>query len=475
MGVGVTDGGVGGLPRAVWAAAGTVAVLLTAVSGRYGPARDELYFAMLEPAWGYVDQPPLVPLIARTLTAEPWLLRIPATLSAAGGVLLVALVARELGGRARDLTWAAWAVAGTTATLNFGHVFLTATLDLVVWPLIAWLVIRAELRSRPQLWLVAGAVAGAASYYKLLVAVLLVGIAVGLAVTAPRRLVSREVVGAAAIAAVLAIPQVAYQMLNGWPQLEMGRALSENNAGEVRWFMWVFLLIALGPPLVYVWVRGLAALLRREEWRPVRFLVPALAVVVGFTFVSGSQPYYPTFLLLVILAAGVVACGEALWRPAWAALVAVNAAVAVVVSVPVLPVGVVGSTPVAGMNLLVADSIGWSAYADQVARVAATEPGAVVVTANYGEAGAVAHFTDLSVYSGHNALTDQGRPGDDVSTVVWVGELDDVRELFDSCTVRDRLDNGVGVDNEEQDVPVAVCRGPVAPWGQLWPRLAHLD
>jgi Dolichyl-phosphate-mannose-protein mannosyltransferase len=359
--------------------------------------------------------------------------------------------------------------------LNFGHVLLTATPDLVIWPMIAWLVIRAELHQRPALWLVAGAVAGVATYQKLLVAVLLVGIGVGLALTAPRRLASREVLGAGVVALVLALPNVVFQVTHGWPQLAMGRALSENNAGEVRWFMWVFLLIVLGLPLVYVWLRGLVALWRRPEWQPVRFLVPAFVVVLVFTFVGGSQPYYPTFLLLVVFAAGVVVCGEALWQPAWGGLLAVNWAVSVVVSLPVLPVSVVGNTPIPGMNLLVADSIGWDTYTDQIAAVAADEPGSVVVTANYGEAGAVAHFTDLSVYSGHNALADQARPPDGTRSVIYVGELDDVDGLFGSCQTRDTLDNGLGVANEEQGIPVSVCRDPVAPWATLWPEFAHLD
>jgi len=75
-----------------------VGAVLTAFSNGYGYDRDELYFAMLRPAWGYVDQPPVTPLVVHGLTSVydggPWLIRIPATLCAVACLVLTALIAR---------------------------------------------------------------------------------------------------------------------------------------------------------------------------------------------------------------------------------------------------------------------------------------------------------------------------------------------------------------------------------------------
>jgi 4-amino-4-deoxy-L-arabinose transferase-like glycosyltransferase len=458
-----------------------VVVLLSAFSNGYGFERDELYFSMLRPAWGYVDQPPLVPLVSHGLTSlvggSPWLLRVPATLCAAGLVLLTALLARELGGGKKAQTWAAWGIATTAAVTVFGHVLLTSTPDLVFWPAVCLCVLRAERRDRPAWWLAAGAIAGLATYNKLLVGVLLVGIALGLLVLGPRRrLLSPYVWGGAAIALVVALPNLLYQVANGWPELEMGRALSDHNAGDVRVSMWELLVLLLGPPMVVIWVAGLRALGRDPR---LRFLVVAFAVLVVFTFVSGTQAYYPLFFMPVPFAAGIVAMERHLAR-VWGVLFAVNGLVSVVLGLPLVPVGSVGSTPIANINQTVADSVGWPAYADQIGGVYDALPDrrtAVVYASNYGEAGAVHRYLPgAPVYSAQNGLYDQARPPAAASTVVVVGgQWHEMHRFFGSCRLQTRLDNGVGVDNEEQGEPVGVCQGPRLTWPQLWPRLRHLD
>jgi hypothetical protein len=467
-------------------------VALAAVANLYGYHRDELYFRMLPPAAGYVDQPPLTPALARlfsdVVADEAWAIRIPAALFAAASVVVVALITREVGGGCFAQGIAAWGYAFAAFPLIFGHVLLTASLDLLVWPAVVLCILRATLRHRPRWWLVAGLIVGLSMYNKLLIALLLASLAAGILVLGPRRiLASWEPYAGAAIAVVIGLPNLVYQWANGWPQLAMGRALAENNADEVRILMWPLLLVLLGPLLVPTWVAGCVALLRRPGWRPIRFLVVALPVLLMLTFVGGSQFYYPLGLLACLYAIGCVPVAE------WAAdrrrrtvvigTVAANALLSSVISLPLIPASVLGMTPIPDINQATADQIGWPQYTAQV-EAAVAQAGVpadelVILATNYGEAGALDRYgSDAlpTVVSGHNALTELGRPDQRVTTAVVVGyQSRGIAMEFESCELVGELDNGLDVDNEEQGAPITICSGPLEPWFQLWTRIGHFD
>ena len=469
-------------------AAAVQAVVLSVGSIGYGFHRDELYFRMFAPAWGYVDQPPLTPWLARTFTSlvadEAWAVRIPATLASAASVVLLGLITREVGGDRRAVALAAWGGAFAGLPLALGHVLLTSTIDLP-FTLAVVLTVLLALRASPRWWLAAGALAGLAMWNRLLVPVLLLGVVLGLALLGPRGpLRTRWPWLGGLVAVVVGAPNLAYQWLSDWPQLAMGAALSESNGTDVRADLPLILLIAIGPPLVVVWLAGI-----REAWRLPRarwLLVPA-ALLLVFTVVSGAQPHYPLALLATLYAVGCVPVSRWVGDHAWrrvlvVGLVGLNAVVSTVVALPVVPVTALGGTPLPDLSILVADQVGWPRYVGQVAQVAAQadDPGAVVITSNYGEAGAVARFGPAlglpAPYSGQNDLGTGAGPPESTRTVVFVGwQLPDVEGSFASCSVLARLDNGVDVDNEEQGAPVALCRDPLLPWSQLWPRLAHLD
>ncbi|MFT4234895.1 MAG: glycosyltransferase family 39 protein [Microbacterium sp.] len=467
----------------VIAMAALVAVLAL-LSSRYGYHRDELYFRMLPLAWGYVDQPPLMPMLVHGATwllgDSLWALRVVAIALAAASLPLAALIAREVGGAALAQRSAAWGMAGATATLMFGHVLLTASVDLVVWPTVILFVLRAVLRRDGRWWLAAGAVAGASTYNKLLIAVLLAAIAAGLTVFGPRRwLRSGWLWAGVAITALLAAPNILYQATNGWPQLEMGAALAAQNAAEVRVMMWPFLVLLVGPVLAVFWSVALVTMFRRPAWRDLRFLAVAFTVVVAFVFWAGAQFYYTAGILSALTAIGAVPVAELARtrrrRATLSCLLAVNAAGCAVTSLPIAPLPSAVGAALAGINQSVADQVGWPQYVDQIER--ASVGADAIITSNYGEAGALDRFGEQlpPVFSGHNALWDLGGPSDADVVVIVGGQLDRVAGLFASCEVVDHLDNGVDVDAEEQGQPLAVCRNPQQSWPQLWPLFRHLS
>ncbi|WP_308466479.1 glycosyltransferase family 39 protein [Rathayibacter soli] len=482
-----------GLPRVAWLPVGaalvTVGGALAFTIGQYGYHRDELYFRMLPLQWGYTDQPPLTPFIANlmsTLADQVSALRIPALIFALVSTVIVALIAREVGGGAGAQALAAWGYAFGALTLVGGHVLLTASFDLMVWPAVMLAIIRAQLRGKPVWWLVAGAIAGISMYNKLLIAFLLVALLVGIVAVGPRSLFrSPWLYGAVGVMLVIGSPNLIYQAVNGWPQLSVGAALASDNGGNVRVLLLPYLALLLGPTLVPFWIAGLVAVFRRPGWRAIRFIGVAFPVLVLLVFVAGSQFYYPFGLESVVFAIGCVPVAEFARRSrvraaAVVTAVALNVIVVSVISLPLIPVTLVGATPIPAINQTQRDQVGWPRYVHQVDAVAASvaQGDVVVLASNYGEAGALERYGSRGqppVYSGHNALWDLGPPPQTTTTVVVVGgQYDSVKPFFSTCAVRGHLDNGVGVDNEEQGQPIAVCNGPKLSWSNLWPKLRHL-
>ena len=365
---------------------------------------------------------------------------------------------------------------------------MTAAVDLVVWPLVVLFVLRALFRSQPHWWLLAGLVVGLSTYNKWLVILLVLSIIGGLLLSGPRQVLhSRAFLAGTALAVLTALPNLVWQAIHGWPQLAMGRALSAQNADEVRTLGLPTLLVMIGPLMFPVCVAGFLGVLRRLEWRAARWLAPALMIMVGLTLVGGSQVHYPYGLVAVIFAVGCAPAAD-FARQARSRMMMVGVAVVVhglvgvTANLPVLPERMLAATFLPSVSTGLAEQIGWTSYVQQIDRVTsrarAEDPGVVVLASNYGEAGALARFSsqpDVLVVSGHNALGYLAGPPPRTRTVVVVGSrLPRVSGEFTTCRTVDHLDSGFDVDNEEEGQPIAVCTGPKKPWATLWPALRHL-
>ena len=95
----------------------------------------------------------------------------------------------------------------------------------------------------------------------------------GLLVAGPRAaLCSPWPWAAAGIALVLWTPNLVWQAVHGWPQLEQPAAIAAGSSGtsESRWLFLPFQLVLIGPLLVPVWAAGLWRLARDPRLRPYR-------------------------------------------------------------------------------------------------------------------------------------------------------------------------------------------------------------
>jgi hypothetical protein len=132
------------------------------------------------------------------------------------------------------------------------------------------------------------------------------------------------------------------------------------------------------------------------------------------------------------------------------------------------------------INYDAGETVGWPAFAATVAQVRNQLPAdaeVVVLTGNYGEAGAVDRYLpDLApAYSRHNAYWDWGPPPESADTVVAVGlPEEELRRWFGSVREAARIDDGVDLDNDEQGRPVWVASDRTAPWSRIWPELRRL-
>ncbi|ASW54061.1 glycosyltransferase family 39 protein [Plantactinospora sp. KBS50] len=479
--------------------AGAIGLLLLAFAGRYGYHRDELYYRVAgrHLAWGYDDQPPLVPALARLtdrLTDGSLVaLRLPSALVVAATVLVVGLLTRELGGgrRAQVLAAAVWATA--PAVIVSGHLLSTTPFDIACWTSVAWLLARWVRTRDDSTLLLLGPVVGVGLLAKTLPVLFLAALGLSILVAGPRSLLARPPLWlGAVIAVVLWAPNLWWQATHGWPQVAMTAVIRADADFGGRLGLLPSQLLMLGPPVAALWIAGLWRLLRSPDARPYRFLGVAYLVVLALVLITEGREYYPVGAYPGLVAAGAIATvgwierGAAGRRRALAGTaVALNAAATAALGLPIYPVRTLPETPEAAMNHDAGETVGWPELVRTVATVYASIPtderaGAVIVASNYGEAGAIDRYGPAHglprPYSPHLAFWRWGPPPDAATGPVIVvgGGPVGPTGWCGSVRLAARVDNGYGLDNDEQDTPIWLCRDIRAPWSQVWPKLRDL-
>lgn len=493
-------------------------ILHAATAWRYGYFRDELYFIACARhlAWGYVDQPPLVALAAwLAMPAGEALLalRVLPVLAAALATVVAVAIARDLGGRRYAQILTAVTVGLMPAYLALGNVLTTSSFEGFSWTLVAWLAIRLlrnEDASRaPMLWVAVAAAVAFGLYGKYSMGLAAACFLAGLLFTEQRRVLATPWFPVAVgVTFVLVLPNFLWQLLHGFPFLEVLRGdaahrhafnnglvlESVNLASNTVAYIGEQILYT-NPVAVPIWVAGIIGPFTVRQLRDVRFISVAWILLIAAAILLEAKGYYTTGIYASLFAIGSVMVERTATWIRTTAIVGVSlvALASMPMSIPILPlrdllaytkaIGLTGrdGEPVHLVQPLYAEEFGWDRLARDVSRLYyVMPPGTRALTAiyadTYADAGAIDFFGKRhglpNAISSQNTYWLWGTHGYDGETLIAIGatRIDILKRYYERCDL-------VRTSTEplkwivEGPSPIYFCAGTKEPFEQIWQHL----
>jgi hypothetical protein len=501
------------LSAAVYALAVGAVALHVGFSGKFGFFRDELYYAACGQrlAWGYVDHAPLAPFLARlsrSLLGDSLLaLRFLPALAASAQVLLGAWLARELKGGKYAQFLAAFCVLIAPVFLTFDNFFSMNAFEPVFWMICAAIVLRIFNGGDPKLWLLFGLSAGIGILNKHSMLFFGSGIAVGLLATSARKHFRQPWIWlGAGIAFLCFLPNLLWEIHNGWPTLALFHAVMGTKYVIVSPWEYIWQQTLLTHPLAApIWIAGLWFLLRDRLGKKYAVLAWAYFTVLAEMLILHGKIYYLAPAYIMLLASGSVWIELRLvprvgaWlRPAIPVPLLIGALIAAPLAMPILPVEAairytrfwdvqaihVENVPQGELPQMFADMFGWP---EQVRAVAAVYQGlpeferaqAVVLAYNYGEASAINLFGSKlglpRAISGHNqyGLWGPGAMTGQVAVAIGFSEAQ-LRQFYDEVSLEASVSPQYAMP-EETHLRIFVCRRPKRSLQESWAAWKYLN
>jgi len=481
-------------------------------NNRYGYFRDEFDYMSCGDhlAWGYVDQPPLIPFLihlCRAVLGDS--LRAVRFIPAVATSLLIvqaAAIARELGGKAYAMILTAVTVLIAPQYLSNGSLLTTNCLEPNLWMACAYFVILAIRRTQPRYWLCVGVFAGLGLEEKYSIAFFVIGLVVGLLATEQRRVFLNKWIWIGSAAGLLIfLPNILWNIRYHWPFLELMHNIRANGrdvvlpAGEF-FFQQTILIHPLTAP---IWIAGLTAFLIHPRLKQYRNLAVSYLVCYAIFFVLHGKVYYLAPIYAMLLAAGAVVVESALARPRLTWLKPVVAVILLVSGAHIAPLVVPVFSPDRFLSYLhylpvkppvmehaharaalpqwYADQFGWNEIVAETAfawnQLSPEERRDCAIFAqDYGQAGAIdflgREYGLPPALSGHQTWWLWGPRGYSGSCMIV---LDDTQSNLEKHFREVRF-IGFSPDNPyalEKHIPVFVCRGANFKLPDVWPKLKH--
>jgi hypothetical protein len=478
----------------------------------FGFFSDEFYYIACSNRldWGYVDHPPLSILLLRI---DRWLLgdslfsiRLLPALAGGVTVFLTGLLARRLGAGRFGQLLAQVCVLAAPIYLGTCHIFSMNAFDLVFWLAAVYIVVMILNGGDQRLWIAFGLVAGLGLQNKILLLLLGCGVVIGLMLTNQRRqLLSKWFWLGGALAALIFLPYVLWQIPNGWPTLEFMENARAHKMIRPTFLGYSFEQITQMHPFTFpIWLCGLGVLLFSKTFRKYQALGWCYLAVLILFVVSGGKAYYLAPIYTMLFAFGAVWIEGKLSgnvaRAALMMLIVSGGLITFPVVVPVLPVeghirysAALGLKPNAGgerhrvakLSQFYASMFGWEEFVGEIARVYQSLPPAdrakcIIFCMDYHQAGAVdflgKRYGLPDAASGHNNYWLWGPHRTGEVAIVVSRSIGDLPKAFEEVSERGFVHDDTGyVQPSENDLSVFVARKPKEPISVLWTQAKHYD
>jgi hypothetical protein len=478
-------------------------------NSRYGYFRDELYYAACGQhlAWGYVDQAPLIAVIARL---SRWLfgdslraLRFFPALSSGAKILLTGWIVRELGGHRYAQILAATAMLLCPIYLTMDNFLSMNAFEPVFWMLCAAISLRIVRTGNSRLWPLFGLVAGIGILNKHSTLIFGLAFVLALAVSHQRAMLRTPWIWlGGCIAFLIFLPNLLWEMRNRWPTIEILRNVDRMKNAHVTWAQFTiqqaFLVHPVAAPIC---ITGLWFFLRSRQGQAFRFLGWTYCFLLAEFLIFRGRIYYLAPIYPMLFAAGAVAIeswiesyGRNWVKAAVLVPLVVGGIVAAPLALPILPLDTaaeyakfwdvdrvrVEKEPSGKLPQMYADMMGWPQQAEVVAGVfkslsPADQSRVAILAKNYGQAGAIDYFGPAlglpRAISGHNNYFLWGPQQYSGEVVIAVGmPLNDLRPIFAQIDLAATINYEYAIP-EENNLPVYICRKPTMTLQQAWPRL----
>lgn len=468
--------------------------------------RDELlYFSLGQhPAFGYASVPPMTGWIAFVMKGifgySLFAVRIFPALLSGVMVFLISAIAKELGGSGFSRILASAGIIVSGFGLRTFLLFQPVHIELIIWTLLFFFIIRYINTSSEKFLLLIGITAGFGLLNKYLLGLLLFLLLIIIPFTRYRTIFSRKKFWIGILAGiVIFLPNIIWQILNGMPVVNHFTELERTQLVNVERAAFLTDQLANPGAASILTIAGIIFLFIAKKANKFRFLgIVVLGVILSLLLLRGKS-YYTQGVFPLLISAGAVSWDNLL-RRTWSRILLLFLIIAV--TLPLLPAGI----PVFKTEKLInyfkvlktefgmdfvcrfedgsihslpqdyADMLGWeelTAITDKAWKMIPDKNAAFIYCENYGQAGAITvigkkYGLPEAVCFSESFMYWIPRHFDpDITSFIYINDElgDDVRQGFGKITKIGSISNP---DAREFGTTVYLCEEPTGSFNKFW-------